>query len=127
MPGTKKKGTKQYPKLTEHDDLGKTVTLFSSTLFNLYLRKDMVKQIHTLEERRRKSQLKMRSTMNSLVSEDHPSQVLLNDVQMKSVEEKEVMTDSASLREENGAEMPVQRYGEERKRDQGDDPVKPEM
>lgn len=69
MPGTKKKGTKQYPKLTEHgskewrrmtalDDLGKTVTLFSFTLFNLYLRKDMVKQIHTLEERRRKSQLK---------------------------------------------------------------------
>ena len=69
MPGTKKKGAKQYPKLTEHgnkewrrmtalDDLGKTVTLFSSTLFNLYLRKDMVKQIHTLEERRRKSQLK---------------------------------------------------------------------
>ena len=49
-------------------------------------------------------------------------------MQMKSVEEKkEVMTDSASLREENGAEMPIQRYGEERKRDQGDDPVKPEM
>ena len=49
-------------------------------------------------------------------------------MQMKSVEEKkEVMTDSALLREENGAEMPVQRYGEERKRDQGDDPVKLEM
>ena len=49
-------------------------------------------------------------------------------MQMKSVEEKkEVMTDSASLREEKGAEMPVQRYGEERKRDQGDDPVKPDM
>lgn len=47
---------------------------------------------------------------------------------MKSVEEKkEAMSDPVSLREENGAEMPVQRYGEERKRDQGDDPVKPEM
>ena len=47
---------------------------------------------------------------------------------MKSVgEKKEVMTDSASLREAKGAEITSHSNGEEKKRDQEDDPVKPDM
>ena len=101
MVPAKRKSAKQYPKLTEHgfpslwsrsrvDDLGKTVTLFSSKLFSFYLRKDILKQIHMLEEKRKKSQSRstcfrivrsrMRSTMNSLLSEEGASSSILSSV-----------------------------------------------
>ena len=101
MVPAKRKSAKQYPKLTEHgfhslrsrsrvDDLGKTVTLFSSKLFSFYLRKDILKQIHMLEEKRKMSQSRsacirivksrMRSTMNSLLSEEGASSSILSSV-----------------------------------------------
>lgn len=33
------------------DDLGRTITLFSSTLFNYYLRLEMVKRLNSLKEK----------------------------------------------------------------------------
>lgn len=33
------------------DDLGRTITLFSSTLFNYYLRLEMVKRLKSLKEK----------------------------------------------------------------------------
>ena len=33
------------------DDLGRTITLFSSTLFNYYLRQEMVKRLNSLKEK----------------------------------------------------------------------------
>ena len=49
-------------------------------------------------------------------------------MQVKSAEEKkEVMSDPVSLREGNSAEVTSHSSGEERKRDQGDDPVKPDL
>ena len=67
------------------DDLGRTITLFSSTLFNYYLRLEMVKRLNSLKEKQLlKSQkwlfdsnwmYRIRKTMNSIARDSDEFQL----------------------------------------------------
>lgn len=38
------------------DDLGKTITIFSMNLFKEYTRRDIIKQLNVIDEKRKKSE-----------------------------------------------------------------------